>query len=193
VPSPSAPAELLADLARACASQRIRWYVFGAQAVLIWGRPRFTADLDVTIEAGRAVSELVAAFRDHGMSLRPEGTDTFIASTRVLPFRHDRSGLAADIVLAGPGLEQVFLERAINIDVAGVAVPFISPEDLIVTKVIAGRAKDLEDIRGILVERAASLQLPYISDTLQAIEQALDRSDLLPMFESLLAESRRIP
>jgi hypothetical protein len=29
----------------------VRWYVFGAQAVVAYGRPRLTADLDVTVDA----------------------------------------------------------------------------------------------------------------------------------------------
>jgi hypothetical protein len=33
------PAELLADLSRALRTLGVRWYVFGAQAVLIWGGP----------------------------------------------------------------------------------------------------------------------------------------------------------
>ena len=42
------------------------WYVFGAQAVIIWGRPRLTADIDVTVrmdpeEPERLVRELESA------------------------------------------------------------------------------------------------------------------------------------
>jgi hypothetical protein len=30
--------------------RRLRWYVFGAQAVVVHGRPRMTGDVDVTVE-----------------------------------------------------------------------------------------------------------------------------------------------
>jgi hypothetical protein len=49
VPSPSGPAELLADLSGVLRNLGLAWYVFGAQAALIWGRPRMTADVDVTL------------------------------------------------------------------------------------------------------------------------------------------------
>ena len=39
------------------------------------------------------------------------------------------------------------------IDVEGVQVPVASPEDLIVMKILAGRAKDLEDVRTLLAAR----------------------------------------
>ena len=57
-----------------------------------------------------------------------------------------RSELPLDLVLAGPGLEQEFLEdRAVLVDVAGTAVPFISPEDLIATKTLR---RPVEGYRG---------------------------------------------
>jgi hypothetical protein len=52
VPCPPGPADLLADLAHEFARLRVPWYVFGAQAALIWGRPRLTTDVDVTVRLG---------------------------------------------------------------------------------------------------------------------------------------------
>jgi hypothetical protein len=185
------PADLLSDLAAAFASLHARWYVFGAQAALLWGRPRLTADVDVTIDpAGRPTAAILDILNQHGFTLRVEGTAEFIAVTRVLPLDHPRSGMALDLVLSGPGLEDVFHDRAIRVDVNGVAVPFISPEDLIVTKVLAGRQKDLEDIRGVLDERGASLDLDHVRTMLQAVERALGQSDLRPMLEAEVARWR---
>lgn len=52
MPCPPGPADLLADLAHEFARLRVPWYVFGAQAALIWGRPRLTTDVDVTVRLG---------------------------------------------------------------------------------------------------------------------------------------------
>src|SRR5438128_1463929 len=71
--------------------------------------------------------------------LRVSNVDSFVAQTRVLPFVHQPTGMPLDVVLAGPGLEELFLERARPLDLGGVEVPVISPEDLLVTKVLAGR------------------------------------------------------
>lgn len=125
--SPAGPAELLADLAVALGALGVRWYVFDAQAALVWGRPRLTTDVDVTVQCSVATRELVAALGMRGFSLRVDGTDAFIETTRVVPLEHPASGLALDVVLAGPGLEELFLERAVPVDVAGTTVPFISP------------------------------------------------------------------
>ena len=184
-------ADLLIDLSAALTALGTPWYVFGAQAALMWGRPRLTADVDATIKVGDLGTEaVVRGLAGHGFMLRFEGTPDFIRHTRVLPLEHTGSGLALDLVLAGPGLEDLFLERSIRVDVAGAAIPFISPEDLIVTKVLAGRPKDLEDIRGVLAERGGLLQMDQIQDTLTLLESALGQSDLRPVFEAEVARWR---
>ncbi len=194
MPFPStAPAELLAALAEALSALRARWYLFGAQAAVIWGRPRLTADVDVTVRLDPEDPErLVRALSDRGFQLRVSLGDDFVRRTRVLPFVHQPSGLPLDIVLAGPGLEELFLERAVEVTVEGVTVPVISPEDLIVAKILAGRPKDLEDVRGILRERLSSLDIELIRSTLTLLEDALSQSDLRPPFESELARARRV-
>jgi len=53
VPTRSVPAALV-DLAKAFAALRVRWYVFGAQAVIAAGAPRLTDDIDITVELPRA-------------------------------------------------------------------------------------------------------------------------------------------
>ena len=190
MPSPAGPAELLADLAAALSGIGARWYVFGAQAALVWGRPRLTTDVDVTIRCSVSTDALVRTLEGHGFSLGIDATDAFIRSTRVIPLAHRASGLALDVVLAGPGLEDTFLERAVPIDMAGIAVPFISPEDLIVTKVLAGRAKDVDDVRGVLSARGETLDVDRIRTTLALLESALGQSDLVPVFDSELARWR---
>ncbi len=192
MPSPrDAPAELLAALAEVLSRLDIPWYVFGAQAAIIWGRPRLTADVDVTVRLDPDdPARLVAALAANGFGLRVDASGDFVRRTRVLPFVHEATDLPVDIVLAGPGLEELFLSRAVPVRLAGVTVPVISPEDLIATKILAGRPKDLEDIRGILEERLETLDLDVIRSTLQLLEDALGQSDLRPLFERELARAR---
>jgi len=191
VPSPAGPAELLSDLSAALDALGAGWYVFGAQAALVWGRPRLTTDVDVTVKCSASTDQLVRALDTSGFSPRIDATEAFIRTTRVVPLEHRASGLALDLVLAGPGLEDLFLERAVSIDVAGTAVPFISPEDLIVTKVLAGREKDIEDVRGVLSERGSTLDVNQIRTTLGLLDDALGQSDLMPVFDAELDRWQR--
>jgi hypothetical protein len=180
-------AELLAALNGALAGRR--WYVFGAQAAVTYGRPRLTADVDITVEPVDDLREMLAALGRADLSLRLPGFDAMLDQARVLPLVHEPSGLPVDLVLAGPGLEEEFLARARTIDMGGVSVPMISPEDLVATKLLAGRPKDLEDVAGVLAEQE-HLDVERIRSVLAALEGALDQTDLLPAFEKLLAAAR---
>ena len=74
--------------------------------------------------------------------------------------RHSASGMPLGVVLAGPGLEEQFLDRVAAVQIGDFTVPVISPEDLVVTKVLAGREKDVGDIRGVLHARAEAELAP---------------------------------
>jgi hypothetical protein len=192
VPSPPAsPADLLAALAGVLSRLRARWYVFGAQAVMLWGRPRLTADIDVTVRMDPEEPErLVEALEARGFSLRVGEAPDFVRRARVLPFLHAASGLPLDLVLAGPGLEEIFLSRALPVNIGDVVVPVICPEDLIATKILAGRPKDVDDVRSVLRERFSTLDLESIRSTLVLLEGALGQSDLLEVLERELAVER---
>ncbi len=154
---------------------------------MIWGRPRLSADIDVTAEIELAeVPRFLEASRGAGFEPRTANAHDFVTRTRVLPLVHSASGLPVDIVLAGPGLEEEFLDRAVPVKLGGVEVPVLSAEDLVVTKILAGRAKDIEDVRGILAERWTTLDLGRVRRTLSLLDEALGRSDLLLAFEAEL-------
>ncbi len=185
--------EVLAALSRVLEQHADGWYLFGAQAVQVWGTPRLSADVDVTVRlpSGEDAASLVTALRDAGFDLRVADADDFVARTRVLPFVHRPSRIPVDVVLAGPGPEEEFIARARRVSLAGVSVPVLSPEDLVVTKILAGRPKDLEDVRGILREQGDAFDLTRVRELLRLLEAALGQSDLVPLFEEQLAASRR--
>lgn len=57
----------------ALAELNVSWYLFGAQAALIHGSSRATADLDLTVQLGQVTSrELPAHLRASGFRLRFE-------------------------------------------------------------------------------------------------------------------------
>jgi hypothetical protein len=179
--------DALAGLARVFAAAGVRWYVFGAQAVVLYGQPRLTADLDVTVEGTpESVLALLPGLLEHGFEPRLADPEELLRRARILPLVHSASGLPVDLVVAGPGLEDEFLAHRRHVELGGVAVPVISPEDLIVTKLLAGRPKDLDDARGVLRDQGGGLDLERSRRFLRLLEQALDRSDLVSTLDRLL-------
>jgi hypothetical protein len=141
VPLQPAALDLLTALAPVLAGWG-RWYLFGAQAVVAYGVPRLSADVDVTLalvpdEPERFARDMRAA----GFLLRLADPD-FVRRTRVLPFVHQATGMPLDVVLAGSGLEEEFLDRARVVDIGGTAIPTLDIGDLVIAKVLAGRPKE---------------------------------------------------
>ena len=162
----------------------VRWYVFGAQAAIFHGVARATADIDVTVDLGtRSTTQLASGLIAAGFELRI-ADEAFVEKTRVLPVVYVVMRVPVDVVIAGPGLEELFFERLVEREVGGVRVPIASAEDVIVMKVLAGRAKDLDDVTSILTAKR-NLDLEQVRETLSLLEKALDQSDLLPLFETL--------
>lgn len=56
--------------------------------------------------------------------------------------------------------------------------------DLVVMKVLAGRGKDLDDLRSLLV--GGEVDLVEVRDILGQLEEALGQSDLSPRLEDAL-------
>ena len=185
MPLPASPiVELLAELGQALAGLGVRWYLFRAQAAILHGVDRLTADVDVTVDPGsHPTARLVAGLAEAGFELRVADVGGFVDATRVLPFMHRRTHIPVDVVLAGPGLEELFFARAEDREIGGVRVPVASAEDLITMKILAGRPRDLEDAIAMLRARGDALDVDQIRTTLGLLEKALDQADLLPELE----------
>jgi hypothetical protein len=169
----------------------LRWYVFGAQAVSFHGFPRATADLDLTIDLAELAPRALIAELDRAGFTARFADDEFIAATRVIPIVHRATKLPIDLVLAGPGLEQQFLDEVQLQRVGKRRIPVLSPENLIVTKLLAARPKDLEDVRELIGSRGTSLDHARIRKLLTLLERALGQSDLVPLYQRLRDEASR--
>ena len=184
--------EVLAALGTCFDSLGVRWYLFGAQAAIFHGVARLTADVDVTVLPGlHSTGRLVSVMEANGFGLRVTATDDFVARTRVLPFVHSATRLPVDVVLAGPGIEEQFLDRAELHVLEGVRVPIATVEDLVTMKILAGRPKDLDDAKGMLRARSEEIDLDHVRRMLQLLEEALSQSDLIPQLEQLIRREKR--
>jgi hypothetical protein len=188
---PSPFADLLASLQGVLDAAGVRWYLFGAQAAILHGVSRLTADVDVTVDLGtRSFRILLGDLERAGFALRVPDSERFVERTRVLPLVHTASRMPLDLVLAGPGIEERFFERVVEHAIEGIRVPVAAVEDLIAMKVLAGRPKDLDDVAAILAAKGESIDLAGVRGTLRLLEGALDYSDLLPRFEQLVRGRR---
>ncbi|MBA2319877.1 MAG: hypothetical protein H0V89_01870 [Deltaproteobacteria bacterium] len=185
----SALGDALRSIATALGSVQAAWYVFGAQAVAVRGAPRSTQDLDVTVRVDRGGrAALMTALGAAGLRPRyPDLAEALLAAGAVIPLVHHATGFEVDLVLAGSGLEDLALSRATIELLDGVSVPVATATDLAVMKTLAGRGKDLDDLRALLA--GGTVDAAEVRDLLGQLEEALGQSDLLPAFESAVRDT----
>lgn len=88
-------ADLLNDLNAVFEQTSTQWYVFGAQAAIIHGASRLTADVDVTVLFGdHPIESLVDALTKKGFDIRIDNIADFVDRTKILPVAHTKSGIS---------------------------------------------------------------------------------------------------
>ncbi|NPA90657.1 MAG: nucleotidyltransferase family protein [Chloroflexi bacterium] len=177
---------LLTALVRTLDKARLPYMVIGGQAVLIYGEPRLTRDIDLTLGVSpEALPRVLQVAQELGLRPLVEDPEAFVRRTWVLPTLHPPSGLRVDFIFSWTPYERQALQRARAIPIEGYPVRFASPEDVVIHKLLAGRPRDLEDIRTIL--RKQELDTAYIRSWLAQFEQTLQRP-FVARFERILQE-----
>jgi len=172
--------ELLARIGRTLDEAGVTYMVIGGQAVLVHGEPRLTADVDVTLGAGLdRLEEVVALTRVMGLEALVD-PESFTRETMVLPCQDPATEIRVDLILSTSPYEQEALGRVRTVSLEGHPVRFASAEDLLIHKLIAGRPRDLEDARGVLLKNC-DVDLELVRRWLREYGTALD----LPLVERL--------
>jgi len=156
-----------------------RFCFIGGLAVVRWGEPRATQDVDVSLLTGFGQEE---AYVQAVLSrLRPRRKDaaSFALSSRVL-LAETPTGIPVDISLAGFPFEAGIVDRASPFDFsADCRLITCSAEDLVVMKAFAGRQTDWADITTILRRQRKALDRTFVADQLEGLCDL--REDLAPL------------
>ncbi len=175
---------LLTRLARALDESAISYMIIGGQAVLLYGEPRLTRDVDITLGVTPdALEKVLDVVERVGLSVLVQAVEDFVDRTWVLPALDEETGLRVDFIFSWTPYEQGALRRAREVDVEGYPVKFASPEDVVIHKVLAGRARDTEDVRSIL--RKQAMDLNYVRSWLEQFDATLG-GDNIGRFEAAL-------
>ena len=94
-------------------------------------------------------------------------------------------GIIVDFLLAIPGYEEQIVTRAVRRQLGDLGIWICSPEDLIIQKAVAGRAKDWQDIEGILIEQRGQLDLDYLEDWLSQFAEVLEQPEILAQYRDI--------
>lgn len=127
-------------------SHQVKYVVIGGVAAILHGIPRATFDLDILIEATLENAERVlAALLDAGFGTAALTSAEDLAAHEVTIFQ-DRVQLDVHTAPRGLSFEAAWRRRE-TMDFRGQALYVLCREDLIASKLAAGREQDLEDAR----------------------------------------------
>lgn len=166
MPSTPEAGEVLLEVVRRFKDTGLEFMVVGGFAVMFHGRPRATADVDLSVH-------LDFGERDQ---VRPvlEGLGTGDVEEREAPEWGKRlvtthpSGLDIEVFFtAGHPLYAREFDRKVTHDFRGEAVPVISPEDLILRKLVnvrKRRGEDLRDAQAVVGAYGSDLDFNYLRE-----------------------------
>ena len=149
------PEKLLCRIAKILEKLEIPYIVTGGFAVAVLAKPRFTADIDIVIKLfpqkiSRLSKELLSIDKD--VYLSEEAMRDALKHKGEFNFIHPQTGLKVDFWIRRYPFEK--FKRAVVKKIDRQKINFISPEDLILSKLIWYKegqgAKQLEDIKSIL-------------------------------------------
>jgi hypothetical protein len=149
------------DLLSAFHAHGVKYLVVGGFAVIFHAQPRFTKDMDLFIKPDPENAKATfAALAEFGAPLQGIRAEDFTDRGTFFRFGYDPNGF--DILPDIPGVDfDEAWERRVEtvVDAAtGLKANFISADDLIASKIAAGRPQDLADAEA--VREAAESQRP---------------------------------
>ncbi len=178
--------ELMGSIARELDQAGIPYMIIGGQAVLLYGEPRLTRDIDITLGIGTdEFPRLLAIAASLGLKPLPEDIKSFVEKTMVLPLLDDATGIRVDFIFSFTPYERSAIERAARVELDGYPLSFASPEDVIIHKIFAQRPRDLEDVRTILLKNPG-VDLDFIRTWLSRFEDALPEGRFVEVLEELV-------
>ncbi len=169
--------------------QQWRFCLIGGLAVVRWGQPRATQDVDFSLLTGFGkeqayVERLLAHFPG-----RSADAKDFALRHRVVLAR-TTTGVSLDIALAGFPFEEKVIDRASPFSFAeDVSLTTASAEDLVVLKAFAAREQDWSDVRGIIARQGNRLDWNYIIVELTLLSEIKEGSDLLQRLQTIRQET----
>jgi hypothetical protein len=177
---------VLSSLAEWFRDQHVPYAIIGGAAIGFLAQPRATQDIDAVTWLDLAD---MAGFVKSGarFDFFPRISDPieFAFKSRVLLLQHNQTKIDVDISLGALPFEQELIERATEFTTSELTVQIATPEDLIITKAVAHRKRDLLDIDN-LVSVYPNLDLARIRYWVGQFAEVLESPELVTDLENLL-------
>jgi len=179
--------KLINKTARHLDRQKIPYMIIGGQAVLLYGRPRLTRDIDITLGIDTDKFELIEEVcKKLKLRILVENPQDFARDTKVLPAEEPDSKVRIDFIFSFTPYEAQAIKNAKQVLIDDYQVRFASCDDIIIHKMVAGRAIDAEDVKSILAKNKNAIDFEYVNKWLSEFGKIAEHEGILERFNSLL-------
>jgi hypothetical protein len=177
---------VLASLTEWFKDQRVSYAIIGGAAIGFLAQPRATQDIDAVTWFDLAeTAGFVKSGARFGFFPRISDPIEFALKSRVLLLQHNQTKIDVDISIGALPFEREMIERAIEFTTPELTVQIATPEDLIISKAVAHRKRDLLDIDN-LVSVYPNLDLARIRHWVGQFAAVLESPELVSDLENLL-------
>jgi hypothetical protein len=140
------------ELLKSFNAHDVKYLIVGGYAVSYHAQPRATKDLDLFIKADAENAKAIyAALSSFGAPLQGFSVDDLTDTTKFIRFGREPAAVDVLPAIDGVNFDEAWTRRITGvIDVAtNLTAFFISREDLVASKIAAGRLRDLADVEEI--------------------------------------------
>ena len=153
---------------------------------MLYGEPRLTRDIDITLGVNiDSLDQILSAAQELSLKPLPEDINSFVRQTMVLPTLDETTGIRVDFIFSYTPYEIGAIKRSQKVKIMDEEVNFTVPEDLIIHKIFAGRPRDLEDVRTVLLKNP-DIDFSYIRKWLREFDKTSGKNEFLQNFEEIL-------
>jgi predicted nucleotidyltransferase len=178
---------IIKKIAQSLDKENIPYMIIGDQAVLVYGRPRLTRVIDITLGVDTDKLDSIKKICENlKLKILVENPEDFANTTKVIPAEESESKIRADFIFSCTPYEAQAIKNAGKIIIDDYPVKFASCEDVIIHKMVAGRAIDEEDIKSMLARNIKTLDLEYIRNWLSEFAKIEGYSRISERFNILL-------
>jgi hypothetical protein len=165
------PEELIKKIGKILEELKIPYAITGGFAIAVWGKPRYTADIDIIIELlEKNIKPLAKKLLEieKNVYLDEDTMREALINKSEFNFIEPESGIKVDFfVKENTPYNKLKIKRRIGKDIFGQEMFFVSPEDLILSKLLWAKEsesqKQYADVEMVLENEKLKLDFKYLN------------------------------
>jgi len=156
---------LIRKILKISQQEKINLMFIGGIAVSVWGNPRATYDIDIVAQIDiEKIKDILKIFHKNNFGYDEKKPLKSIQNLQFITLTYPRkkNKIFIDLFIVRGDYFQEALKRKRIVKIFDLKIPVISPEDLILYKLLSRRERDMDDIRDILSLQKRNIDINYM-------------------------------